>query len=143
MQNTTVPCKISLVQDTVLVISKKKVLVQGKNETGVDTLVILEYLSEKNPFTDDMSLKNIETGVEAEPDVSVDKAESIRNITFELMKGEIILSYSSKKSNQSITLAAKPKSKSDSDFLCTDIDPQLMFQRLTTAAIVYLKTNTS
>ncbi|CAC5426682.1 unnamed protein product [Mytilus coruscus] len=39
-----------------------------------------------------------------------------------------------KKANQSIILAAKPKSKSDSDFQNTDKDPQLMFQRWTTAA---------
>ncbi|CAC5425517.1 unnamed protein product [Mytilus coruscus] len=92
-----------------------------KERDRVDTLAIHEYLSERYPFTNDVSLRNIETGVEAEPDVNVDKAESIGNKTF-------------KKSNQSITLAAKPKSKSDSDFLNTDIDPQLMFQRLTTAA---------
>ncbi|CAC5372508.1 unnamed protein product [Mytilus coruscus] len=105
-----------------------------KERDRVDTLAILEYLSERNPFTNDVSLRNIETGVEAEPDVNVDKAESIGNKTLELMKGQKILNYSFKKSNQSITLAAKPKSKSDSDFLNTDIDPQLMFQRLTTAA---------
>jgi hypothetical protein len=38
------------------------------------------------------------------------------------------------KSNQAVTLAAKTKTKSDSDFPTTDIDPQLMFQHLTTAA---------
>ncbi|VDI49933.1 Hypothetical predicted protein [Mytilus galloprovincialis] len=105
-----------------------------KERDRVDTLAILEYLTERNPFTNDVSLRNIETGVEAEPDVNVDKAESTGNKTLELMKGQKILNYSFKKSNQSITLAAKPKSKSDSDFLNTDIDPQLMFQRLTTAA---------
>jgi hypothetical protein len=50
------------------------------------------------------------------------------------MKGENVLSFSFKKSNQAVTLAAKTKTKSDSDFPTTDIDPQLMFQRLTTAA---------
>ncbi|CAC5372537.1 unnamed protein product [Mytilus coruscus] len=75
-----------------------------KERDRVDTLAIREYLSERNPLTNDVSLRNIKTGVQAEPDVNVDKAET------------------------------KPKSKSDSDFLNTDIDPQLMFQRLTTAA---------
>ncbi|CAC5406041.1 unnamed protein product [Mytilus coruscus] len=87
-----------------------------KERDRVDTLAILEYISERNPFTNDVSLRNIETGVEAEPDVNVDKAESIGNKTLELMKGQKILNYSFKKSNQSITLAAKPKSKSDSHF---------------------------
>ena len=51
-----------------------------------------------------------------------------------MMKGENVLSFSFKKSNQAVTLAAKTKTKSDLDFPTTDIDPQLMFQRLTTAA---------
>ncbi|CAG2208166.1 unnamed protein product [Mytilus edulis] len=80
-----------------------------KERDRVDTLAILKYLSERNPFTNDVLLINIETG-------------------------EKVLSYSYKKSNQSITLSAKPKTKSDSDFLNTDIDPQLMCQCLTTAA---------
>ncbi|CAC5416366.1 unnamed protein product [Mytilus coruscus] len=108
-----------------------------KERNRVDTLAVLEYLSERDPFANDVSLKNlrnIEPGVEAEPDVNVDKAESIGNKTLELIKGEKFLSHSFKKSNQSITLAAKPKSKSGSDFLNTDIDPQFMFQRLATAA---------
>jgi hypothetical protein len=50
------------------------------------------------------------------------------------MKGEHVLSFSFKKSNQVVTLAAKTKTKSDSDFPTTDRDPQLMFQRLTTTA---------
>ncbi|VDI52320.1 Hypothetical predicted protein [Mytilus galloprovincialis] len=83
-----------------------------KERDRVDTIAILEYLTERNPFANDVSLRNIETGVEA----------------------ELMLTLIKLKSNQSITLAAKPKSKSDSDFLNTDIDPQLMFQRITTAA---------
>ncbi|CAG2215124.1 unnamed protein product [Mytilus edulis] len=56
----------------------------------VDTLAILEYLTERNTFTNDVSLRNIETGVEAEPDVNDDKAESTGNKTLELMKGKQI-----------------------------------------------------
>ena len=51
-----------------------------------------------------------------------------------MMKGENVLSFNFKKSNQVVTLAAKTKTKSDSDFPTTDRDPQLMFQRLTTTA---------
>jgi hypothetical protein len=36
------------------------------------------------------------------------------------MKGENVLSFSFKKSNQAVTLAAKTKTKSDSDFPTTD-----------------------
>jgi hypothetical protein len=49
------------------------------------------------------------------------------------MKGEHVLSFSLKKSNQAVALPAKTKTKSDSDCPTADIDPQLMFQRLTTA----------
>lgn len=105
-----------------------------KERDRKDTLAILEYLCDRNPFTSNVSLRNIETGVVAEPDVNVDKAENIGTRTLEMMKGENVLSFSFKKSNQTVTLAAKTKTKSDSDFPTTDIDPQLMFQRLTTAA---------
>jgi hypothetical protein len=52
-------------------------------------------------------LRNIETGVVAEPDVNVDKAENIGTRTLEMMKGENVLSFNFKKSNQAVTLAAK------------------------------------
>jgi hypothetical protein len=42
-------------------------------------------------------LRNIETGVAAEPDVNVDKAENIGTRTLEMMKGENVLSFSFKK----------------------------------------------
>jgi hypothetical protein len=105
-----------------------------KERDRKDTLAIHEYLCDRNPFTSDVSLRNIETGVVAEPDVNVDKAENIGIRSLEMMKGENVLSFSFKKSNQAVTLAAKTKTKSDSDFPTTDIDSQLMFQRLTTAA---------
>ncbi|CAG2193679.1 unnamed protein product [Mytilus edulis] len=41
-----------------------------KERDRVDTLAILEYLSERNHFTNYVSLRNIETGVKAEPDVN-------------------------------------------------------------------------
>jgi uncharacterized protein YkuJ len=55
--------------------------------------------------------------------MSTDKAENIGTRTLEMMKGENVLSFSFKKSNQAVTLAAKTKTKSDSDFPTTDIDP--------------------
>jgi hypothetical protein len=43
-----------------------------------------------------------------------------------MMKGEKVLSFSFKKSNQAVTLAAKTKTKSDSDFPTTDIAPRFV-----------------
>jgi hypothetical protein len=45
----------------------------------------------------------------AEPDVNVDKAEDIGTRTLEMMKREQVLSFSFKKSNQTVTLPAKTK----------------------------------
>jgi hypothetical protein len=84
-----------------------------KERDRKDTLAILEYLCDRNPFTSNVSLRNIETGVVAEPDVNVDKAENIGTRTLEMMKGENVLSFNFKKSNQAVTLAAKTKTKSD------------------------------
>ena len=58
------------------------------NQHKEATRAILEYLGDRNPFTSDVSLRNIETGVIAEPDVNVDKAENIGTRTLEMMKGE-------------------------------------------------------
>lgn len=55
-----------------------------KERDRKDTLAILEYLCDRNPFTSNVSLRNIETGVVAEPDVNVDKAENIGTRTLEM-----------------------------------------------------------
>jgi hypothetical protein len=48
-----------------------------KERDRKDTLSILEYLCDRNPFSSDVSLRNFETGVVAESGVNVDKAENI------------------------------------------------------------------
>jgi hypothetical protein len=78
-----------------------------KERDRKDTLAILEYLCDRNPFTSNVSLRNIETDVVAEPDVNVDKAENIGNRTLEMIKGENVLSFSFKKSNQTVTISSK------------------------------------
>jgi hypothetical protein len=76
--------------------------VPEKNEIG-------NYSQFLSTFVTDVSLRNIETGVVAEPDVNVDKAEDIGTRTLEMMKGEQVLNFSFKKSNQTVTLPAKTK----------------------------------
>ena len=51
-----------------------------KERDRKDTLAILEYLCDRNPFSSDVSLRNIETGVVAEPDVNVDKVRNDERI---------------------------------------------------------------
>jgi hypothetical protein len=57
------------------------------------------------------------------------------------MKGENVLSFSFKKSNQTVTLAAKTKTKSDSDFPTTDIYPLTSGSAATPVSIFRRKTN--
>ena len=98
VQTTTLLCRNLLQLDTLPV--HKEATRARKERDRKDTLAILEYLCDRNPFTSDVSLRNIETGVVAEPDVNVDKAENIGTRTLEMMKGENVLSFSFKKLNQ-------------------------------------------
>ena len=42
-----------------------------------DTLAVLQYIEERNPFSNDPSLRNIATGVHARPTVNVDAAQAV------------------------------------------------------------------
>ena len=96
----------------------------------MDTLKILSFLQERNPFTDDKSLRNIETGVTAESSVNVDQAKEIGMMIIESMAGKNILDYTFKKSNHAITLSVKSAIKVCGESV--QVDPQLLFQRLIT-----------
>jgi len=45
-----------------------------------DTLTVLQYLQEQNPFSLDPSLRSIATGVHAHPSVNVDKVVIVGNM---------------------------------------------------------------
>ena len=42
-----------------------------------DTLAVVQYLQERNPFSNDPSLRNIATGVHAHPTFNVDTAHTV------------------------------------------------------------------
>ncbi len=97
-----------------------------------DTLtVLLQYLQERNPFSSDSSLRSIATGVHAHPTVNVDKAVAIGDMILTSMNGTTPAEYTFKKRNQAVTLGLKSSSvKINGDRI--QIDPLLLFQRLTT-----------
>ena len=103
-----------------------------KKRDKMDTLKILSFLQERNPFSEDISLRNIETGVTADASVNVDKAKEIGTKIIESMAGKNIVDFTFKKSNQAITLNAKSNVKVGGETI--QVDPQLLFQRLTTVA---------
>ena len=59
-----------------------------KKRDKMDTLKILSFLQERNPFSEDISLRNIETGVTADASVNVDKAKEIGTKIIESMAGK-------------------------------------------------------
>ena len=95
-----------------------------------DTLTVLQYLQERNPFTSDPSLRSIATGVHAHSTANVDKAVEVGNMILTSMHGKTAVEYTFQRKNQAITLGQSFSIKIDGDRI--QIDPQLLFQRLTT-----------
>ncbi|KAJ8377274.1 hypothetical protein AAFF_G00261830 [Aldrovandia affinis] len=97
-----------------------------------DTLTVLNYLQERHPFCSDPSLRSISTGVYAHPSVNVDKAKAVGNTILVSMDGQTTAEYTFKKRDQAITMSTKSSVKIDGE--AVQMDPQLLFQRLTIAA---------
>ena len=104
-----------------------------------DTLSFLSHLQQRNPFQveeNDNYLRNIETGVTADSAVNVEKAKEIGTRTLHDMVGKNVSDYSFRKSQQAVTLNEKSSVKVGGEIVA--VDPQLLFQRLTTAANMYV-----
>ena len=96
-----------------------------------DTLTVLQYLRERNPFSSDPSLRSIATGMHVHPSVNVDKAVAVGDLILTSMHGTTPAEYTFRKKNQVVTPGMKSSSvKIDGDRI--QIDPLLLFQRLTT-----------
>ena len=57
-----------------------------------DTLAVVHYLQERNPFSNDSNLRNIATGVHAHPTVNVDTAHSVGAAILKSMEGKQVMS---------------------------------------------------
>ena len=97
-----------------------------------DTKILLSCLQERNPFTSDTSLRSICTGVHTHNTVNVDKAQDVGNAILVSMEGMTAADYTFKRNDQVITLDTKSTVRIDG--IAVQIDPQLLFQRLTLAA---------
>ncbi|XP_062577688.1 uncharacterized protein LOC134239534 [Saccostrea cucullata] len=97
-----------------------------------DISAVLEFLRLRNPFEGDNTLRNIHTGEIAHKSVNADTARIVGKKIISTLPGQNIVDYTFKKSQQVVTLSSKCKAKLDGDPV--DVDPQLLFQRCTTAA---------
>ena len=97
-----------------------------------DTYTLLNYLSDRNPFCPDPSLRSVSTGVHAHTSVNVDKAKTIGDNILASMDGQTTVEYIFKKKDQAITLSKQSSVIVGSETV--HVDPQLLFQRLTVAA---------
>ena len=93
-----------------------------------DRHIITDFLRERKPFTDEMVLRNIETGAAADTNVNVDNAKHIGENILRAMEDKTIVSYGFKRCWQTITLGAKNSVRINGDEV--QVDPQLLFQRL-------------
>ncbi len=99
-----------------------------------DTQTLLKYLHERNPFTSEDHRHSISTGVHASSSVNVDTAKDMGNTILASMEGISAADYTFKRKNQVVTLDTKCVVRIDG--AAVQIDPQLLFQRLTIAAKV-------
>lgn len=93
-----------------------------------DTLIVLSYLQERNPFSSGPSLRNIATGEHALFNVNVDTAWSVGTAILKLMDGRTPGDYTFKRKDQAVTLGMRSSVRIDGNEI--QVDPQLLFQRL-------------
>ena len=93
-----------------------------------DTHALLLTMSERNPFAENTSLRNIVTGVNVTGDVDVCRAKEIGQKIMDAMTGIPVAQYTFKRSDQVTTLQSKSS-------VCVDgqpihVDPELLFHHL-------------
>jgi hypothetical protein len=93
---------------------------------------IIRYLSSRNPYSEDPSLRSISTGVVADQKVNAEKAKEVGESILASMKGKLAHEHSFKKKDRVVTLAEK--SAVSIKGTAIQIDPQLLFQRFVLVA---------
>ena len=97
-----------------------------------DTRSLLDYLQHRSPFDRDSSLQSVATGVTADTNVNADKAKEVGSKILQSMVGKNVGDFTFKKNDTVVTMDSKSCAKIDGQSL--PVDPQLLFQRLLTAA---------
>ena len=97
-----------------------------------DTLLMVKFLSERNPFEGGV-LRNITTGEVASNEVNVDNSELLGEAILETLVGENVYSFSFKRKDTAITMATKVSMRTEKDEV--QLDPNLLFQRLVALSV--------
>ena len=97
-----------------------------------DTFKILAALKEWNPFSQDLTLHSIVNGITADNKVNVHKAKDVGQAIIESMVGKNVYELSFVRKRQAITLASRTSVVINNEPV--QVDPQLMFQRLSLIA---------
>lgn len=103
-----------------------------KERDHKDMVTFITFLAQRNPFLEDASLRNLETGETAEKAVNVDKASEVGTKIINSMAGKQVSSYVFKKNEKVVPMDTKSSVKIGDDVI--HVDPQLLFQRLVAAA---------
>ena len=110
----------------------KEVSHARKERDKKDITSSLSFVTDRNPFLDDPSLRNIDTGATADSRVNADITKEISTNIIQSMSDQNIPNFTFKISQQVITLSTKTSIKIDGEPI--QVDPQLLFRRLTTTA---------
>ena len=94
-----------------------------------DIFSLLEYLEDRNPFTETTSLRSIASGVTACLESNIDNAAEVGSRILEKMDDQEVNKHVFKRKDHAIQINAKGKQTLQGKEL--DIDPNLLFQRLT------------
>ena len=85
-----------------------------------------------NPFGPDPSLRGLISGLTAHDSVNIDEAKEVGELILKSMVEKRVTSVSFEEKKQAVTLATKTAVKIDDE--CVQVDPQLIFQRLSLIA---------
>ena len=119
----------AIVQNTVYFVGTK--LRRAKSVLTTITIVVLEHLlaaklDQQSPFSDEVTLRNIITGINADTTVSVQNLFIEGTDAVTNMEGKAVFSYSHKRTNAVKTLASTRAVTVDKE---RGIDSALLFQR--------------
>lgn len=95
-----------------------------------DTLDLISYLRERDPFARDPSLFNIANGMTAQEGVNVERSRTVGEKILASMVGKSVEEFTFRKCDRAVTLNSRSTVKIKGESV--KVDPQLIFQRLVT-----------
>ncbi|XP_045199496.1 uncharacterized protein LOC123553863 [Mercenaria mercenaria] len=102
----------------------------------LDRNTFIDFLKERNPFAEEVELRNIETGVIADKNVNADTAKEVGEGIIKGMTDQKVIEYTFKRKNEAVTLGKKNSVKVDGAEI--HVDSQLLFERLIAVADITL-----